>query len=760
MEVFALRPRKPFLGLALSAIAGIAVADWFSIPTVALAILVVVGVAVGFFRPVAVVCWVTAALVFALLHTARHVDNSARLFGASLDKPRTFKAEGVVWSEPVEFANAKGKGKDGGTFWLKIEQCEPAAPVVGQLCLARWSAKPPVYGDRVRISGTAQRIEPPRNPGQFDVSQWLSRQGVYFEVETDEARHCEILGHDAGSPLRGFGIAGRAWIKAALNAGLPEDPETSTLINSMVLGLRGDSPDELKELFQETGTLHLFAVSGLNVAMLIMILSLAFRVCRVRGKFATLVIIPCLAAYAIIVGLSASCTRATVVGIAVLAATFWERDSIPLNSLGAAAFAILACETNELFNPGFQLSFILVLVIMAFSRPLQKRMEKAANPDDFIPRRLWTKGQQFTVWIGANIAEMLAVGLTAWGGSVLLMWGYFHLISPIGMIANLAAVPLAFFILALGLLSLFAGAFWTAAGVVVNQANWACAQLLIGSVKLSAQIPHGHQYIEWPGISQKPVCEIVALDVGDGAAIHLRTPASDWLIDAGHQRDYPRVLLPYLRSRGVDRLDGLWITHGDASHVGGAAALMSDFHPGWIGEVSLLDRSSTHRALHAELAARQIGRRFFWRGDEAHLDHETRMRVLYPPRELPQQNLADDKSLVLRLEAGGRRILFTADVGFSVEEWLLKNEPDLQSDVLVKGWAGRDFSGTPDFVRAVNPCAIVCAAQDYGADDQRFEEWAQPMRKAGIKIFPQAKDGAVRIAIEHSGDVTVAPWMR
>ena len=137
-----------------------------------------------------------------------------------------------------------------------------------------------------------------------------------------------------------------------------------------------------------------------------------------------------------------------------------------------------------------------------------------------------------------------------------------------------------------------------------------------------------------------------------------------------------------------------------------------------------------------------------------------RVDVLYPPANLPPQNLADDKALVLRLEAAGRRVLFASDIGFSVETWLLKHEPDLKSDVLIKGWADRDFSGTPDFVRAVAPSAVICAAQKFGSQAASFEEWARPLRDRGVVVLSQQQCGAARVAIEKNGDVTVTPWRR
>jgi ComEC/Rec2-related protein len=758
--VFALRPRKPFVGLTVCAVAGIVAADWLSLPTLALLWILGAVAIVALIRPMRPLAWVVAFLTFALLHTARHVDDSARHFAAGLAEPRPFVVEGVVWSEPVVFSAERGSA--GATFWLKLESCEPAAPIAGRLCLARWAGLAPVYGERVRMRGSARTIEEAGNPGQFDVGAWLARQGIHFEVKANGPRDCEIVGQDGGDPLRRFGMRGRAWIKQQLDRGLPRDPETETLISSMVLGLRGDAPPELKELFQKTGTLHLFAVSGLNVGMLIVIAWYALKPAGARQKSGALLIIPLLAAYAVIVGMSASCLRATVVGAMILAAPLWEREAIPLNSLGAAAFAILAFDTNELFNPGFQLSFVLVVVILALSPLVQKPVERWSTPDDFIPRRLWNARQRCVVATGQMIAGTIAVGLAAWAGSLFFMWGYFHLLSPVALLANLVAVPLAFCVLALGLLSLIVGLipYVSAPAIAVNHANWACARALIASVHAFAQVPSGHVYAERPTLQRAPLCEVVALDVGAGAAIHARAGAGDWLIDAGHERDYSRLLLPYLRSRGVDRLDGMLLTHGDAAHLGGALPLIDDFHPGWIGEAPTLDRSSTRRALHAQLAERKLGRRFYCRGDCIRLGSDVRLRVLYPPRDLPPQNVADDKALVFRLEAANRRILLTSDIGFSAETWLLKNESALKSDVLIKGWADRDFSGTPDFIRAVQPSAVVCAAQSFGAGEREFDEWAQPLRERGIVVLSQPECGAVRVTIERSGDVQVTPWRR
>jgi competence protein ComEC len=379
-------------------------------------------------------------------------------------------------------------------------------------------------------------------------------------------------------------------------------------------------------------------------------------------------------------------------------------------------------------------------------------------PDEFVPRRVWTPWQKAQAAGARVVGGWGGMGFACWLGSVFFMAGYFHLVSPIALLANVVAVPIAFCILGLGLFSLITGTFaLSAVTMVVNHANWFAAKLLIFSVEAFALVPRGHLYVEWPRFGAEPVCELVSLDVGEGSAVHVRASANDWLIDAGHERDYERVLLPYLRTRGVNRIDGLLLTHGDSAHVGGANFLLEGFAPRWVGDTFALDRSPTRRALHLDLAKGEQGRRFFKRGDIVPLSRGVQFQVLYPPADWPRA-LADDKAMVLRLDAAGRRVLFVSDIGFSVEQWFLRNEGDLRADILVKGWPERDHSGTADFISAIRPQAIICAAPKFGTGSDAFDAWAEPMRKRGIQVFNQADCGAVRVRIERDGTLDLATW--
>lgn len=754
MNALARLPRKPLVGLALAAIAGIAFADWFPPPLllvwlVALALAVVV-----WLRPGTWLCWIWVAVAFAALHTT-HYHHGAEAALARQVQARMLPSEvgGVVWSEPDAFTSRRGEPM--ATFLLKVRTLHlhgqnASAPV---LCAIRWVGTAPVYGDVVRLHGEAWKLESPRNPGEFDTATWQHRRGIALEIRAWSKADCAIIGHGEGSRFEHFAIAARAWVKVRMEADM-NAPEESALIESMVLGMQGETPLEMKSVFQKTGTLHLFAVSGLNVAMLALIVWYLLKPMGLPRVWACVVAIPLLLAYAIATGLGASCLRATVMAVFLLLAPVASRPAVLLNSMAGAALVVLAWDTNELFLPGFQLSFVLVLSIIAMADLIAKRMEPWLRPDPFLPKPLWSVRQRGWMVFWRLICGTTGVTLASWLGSLLFMAGYFHLVSPVAIIANAVAVPIAFVVLALGLMSLIVSLIIPPLVTVVNAANWAFAKLLLYSVGMFARVPHGYEYVEWPHLGRTPACELMVLDAGEGAAVHLRSGNGDWLLDCGHLRDYSRTVLPYLRSRGIDYLDGLFLTHGDTAHTGGAEPVVDDFGPGWIADSPFADRSPTRRTFHAALAARGEGRRFLLRGDVVPLSPEATLRVLYPPPGL-ERNSADDKALVCRIEAAGLRVLLVSDAGFYTEEWLLAHEADLRADVLVKGWRAADFSGTPDFISAVHPSVIITAYPEFGMTPDQFAEWANPIVAKGAVLFPQQYCGAVKIELQRNGDLNV-----
>jgi competence protein ComEC len=214
------------------------------------------------------------------------------------------------------------------------------------------------------------------------------------------------------------------------------------------------------------------------------------------------------------------------------------------------------------------------------------------------------------------------------------------------------------------------------------------------------------------------------------------------------------VTLPYLRSRGVNRLDGLFLTHGDAQHIGAAFNLFADLHPRTVYDSPVKDRSSTRKKLHAELGALGRGEAFLQQGDTIAMGGAT-LRVLFPPAGLTR-NAADDKALVIMLECEGRRILLTSDAGFATEQWLMEWAGDLKADVLIKGQHARDISGTAEFLDRVQPAAIVVSSDQLRRPNDAFASWAEALQSRGIALFRQDECGAVKLEIGKGGGLRLS----
>jgi beta-lactamase superfamily II metal-dependent hydrolase len=380
-------------------------------------------------------------------------------------------------------------------------------------------------------------------------------------------------------------------------------------------------------------------------------------------------------------------------------------------------------------------------------QPTFRFLQRRLASDPFLPRSLFTARRRtlnrFFTWL----ARAAAVSFAAWIGSLPLMLWYYHLVTFISLVANLVVVPIAFFVLAGAMLSLVAAPFSSGLSLLFNNANWALTKIILGAVGLFAQVPLGHFYVEHPHRPSGAVLELNALDLRSGAAVHLRGRGGEWLVDAGSARDYDRVLLPYLRSRGVNRLDGIILTHGDASHLGGAAGVLPDFRPRQIIDTAGRDRSVFHRKFLEFLRAQQRTARFSQAGDEFTISRDVTARVLFPPADF-NADRADDQALVVQLLVLGKpRVLMMSDSGEATENILLEKYPDLRCAILIKGQHHTGVSATPAFLDRVQPQAIVATSRDFPESERLKPEWLEEVRRRGIKLFRQDETGAVQIQL-------------
>src|SRR5436309_2421676 len=737
-------PRQPFVGLSLAVATGITIADVFPLHDAALAsmtIILAICTVIVACRPTLLATYAIVGGGFFLLHNFETNNTEGQRLADELGgRPRVVTAIGSVITEP------KVAPSGFATFLLKLKsiEFEGRKQPTRAVWQVRWKGAPE-FGDELKLFGIAEVIESPRNPGEFDMRSYLARHDVRRMLFVRYTEDGTLIRRGGGNPILRLAQKSRAWMQNALCRGLENAPEVQDFLSGIVLGLRRQTPEDIEEPFQQTGTLHLFAVAGLHVGIVAALLCMLPTVARLSRTSAAAFIIPLLLFYAVVTGLHISSVRAAVMSSVLLGGFFFDRKVFVLNSLAAAAFFLLCWDPNELFSTGFQLSFAVVGAIVLFADPFFGFLQRWVAGDPFLPRSLLRGPRR---WIHAGyewLCQGASVSLAAWIGSLPLILWYFHLVTPISLFANLVVVPIAFFVLAIALLSLLSTPLLPWLGVVFNNANWALATLVIGIVQLFAQIPGGHFYVGPPRWPEKLIAQITVLDLGAGGAVHLRTGGANWLFDCGSERSYQQVVREYLHCAGVNRLDGLLLTHGDALHLGGVTQLVDDFPRIRVVDNPAPDRSTIHRRLQRLFQERGIKPDALSAGDIFRLSPDVTAQILFPPR-IFSSPFADDQAYVIRFSVGpAASMLLMSDSGIETEQVLLASHANLQSDIVIKGQHHSGQSGSGAFLDATRPRLIIATSRDFPVHERISDAWAEEVQRRGIKLFRQDETGAVTL---------------
>ncbi|MBC8117830.1 MAG: ComEC/Rec2 family competence protein, partial [Candidatus Saccharimonas sp.] len=215
---------------------------------------------------------------------------------------------------------------------------------------------------------------------------------------------------------------------------------TAPVAQSLLLGSRVDLDRDVRRAFAESGTLHVLAISGMNVGLLWGWLWFLCRGLRMSASVSLMVVIGLLPAYAVLTDANPPVVRATIVAVVLACGQLTGRGGSAWNSLALAALFVLAWNPSDLFNSGAQLSFLAVfaiLIAMSFLRSLRGTLVEADAPLDGGP--LWRRGLK---WLTRKIVESYAIGAAIWLVTSPLIASQFHLVSPIGFVLNVLLSPL------------------------------------------------------------------------------------------------------------------------------------------------------------------------------------------------------------------------------------------------------------------------------------------------------------------------------
>jgi competence protein ComEC len=605
-----------------------------------------------------------------------------------------------------------------------------------------------------RIEGRLHLAFAPDNPGQFDQRDYDKRLGLASEMR---ARKITLLRADHTNFtafLQNTAERCRDWVKAQLTLEMDGAVTESALIQAMVLGLSDASTDEMEKPFRQTGTFHIFSVSGLHVGIVGFIFLLFLRPFGARRSVMLTMLLPALFSYVFITGWQPASVRAAVMASVFLSATLFHRRSDTLNSLGVAALLILAFDTRQLFSAGFQLSFGIIASIILINPLFRQPFMRFVEADPFIPKPLLTDWQHR--WIAGKSwgLGLLTVTAAATCGSLPLMMAHFRIVTPSSLIANMLLVPMAFLVLFTAIVSLFSAAVHLSGfQALFSNANWLFAKATFLVAQTFSYAPAAYHYLPAPSLALRAPIELNVLRMPEsGAAQHLRVGDEHWLFDDGSARDFRFILRSYLQHRGVNSISGLVLSHSDYQHVGGSSLLRNEYPIGTIHQ-SVLEpwRSEPARSSMRLLAREGVNPQLLSVGDTLSFSTTSMPAtaiVLYPAREaLPKH--ADDRALVMRFDLGPYRILWCNDAGFVTEKTLLETHPGeaLRCDIIVRNQHATDFSMLPEFVDAVHPRLIISSNSSFPPEQRISAQLRADCTSRHITLLDQAQTGAVTLKI-------------
>lgn len=624
-------------------------------------------------------------------------------------------------------------------------------------------------GERWRLTVRLKRPHGSAVPGSSDYEAWLLERGLRA---TGYVRSGERLAADDGGFMsRVHRLRGR--IRQQFEAKLPDAPYRGILV-ALAVGDQGAIPPEQWEVLRRTGVQHLVAISGLHISLVALAVGglcvalwrrvpwLALRCpARLAGALAGLA---AAGVYALLAGLGIPVRRAFVMLAAAALAMAARREMSARNVLALALLAVLLADPWATLAAGFWLSFgaVATILLTMGGRTVPARGWRAAVKLQ-LAITLATVPVLVALFQGFSLASppanAFAIPLVSFAIAPLVLLAAIH---PADWLLDLAHTLTAWMMSALQYLSSFPFALreqplpptWLLAVVVVS------AVVLIlprGTPGRFAALAVFCGFLFWqPERPRQGDFRAAVLDVGQGLAVHVQTANRDLLYDTGplYGRDSDageRVAVPYLRARGVGRLDAVLVSHDDADHAGGLESVRARIE---IGEIVAGGASAVPEAADTPGAVRDTPcvSGLQWRWDDVDF-------TVLSPDALSGERRGNALSCVLRVRgAGGVSLLLTGDIESGGEERLVSRHGDgLASTAVLAAHHGSRSSSSAAFVAATRPKVAIFSTgyrNRYGHPHPRvLARW----EGVGARNMRTDKAGTVLIEAQ-GGKLTASGW--
>ena len=650
-----------------------------------------------------------------------------------------------------------------------------------RLYLPKYSIKSRI-GDSLLVRGLLSFPTNRRNPGGFNLKRWYHSNGITAYISRNSVASIKVLSNSENqNNIPKIINTVRASLKNRLSMLLL--PKSLPIAESLLLGYTKSIDNNLKDKFRSTGVIHILVISGLHISFIVGILYIIGSLFRLKRNQLIYFILLGITVYATIVGWRTPITRAVIMASVLLIAVISERKSVALNSLGIAALIILLIKPDELYHPGFQLSFLIVASILFFTTKYLDKLP-LPSPTGFFNRAVRWFLQLFLLTTAANL---MAIPLTGY---------HFNMITPFGFLINIIVVPLAGLLVSLGFTMLLLSYVYFPLGAVIGLTFDLLTKLLLSLLSYfsnwSSMVVSVPEFPIWilllciafvfslgysdsargrimiliimlliiTGISLKRSlsfkgAEITFLDVGQGDAAYIEDSfGKNIIIDSG-QSNYGSeagrfVVGPFLRSKGINTIDYLLLTHQDSDHTGGAIYILENYQVDTLITGFSDSGSSTYLKVIAITDRKKVPRLKTKMGDLIPLGRYSSIRIFHPPSAYGSNTATsnNNSSLVFKYAYGESTILFTADIETSAELKLVNSGYNLKSQLLKVPHHGSSSSSSIDFLKSVSPNeALISVGRNnlYGHPSKKV---INRYNKSGISIRRTDLDMAIVMRIK------------
>jgi competence protein ComEC len=641
----------------------------------------------------------------------------------------------------------------------------------------------PHVGDEIEVVGYLAKPSGPANPGEFDHAAHLRDQHIQARLLVRKTPDViNRLQERWPRSFWGWLAVLRGWGQRTLRDNVPHQ---GGLAMALLLGDGSTMTSEDWEKYVRTGVIHVLAISGQHLVVLAFVLWLSLRVSNIRRRWGAIGIALFLLMYSLLAGGRPPVMRSAVTVCVVAGGLFLRRPTLPANSFAFAWLVVAALNPTDLFTAGCQLSFLSVAILYwGASRWFHREVDPLERLVDQT-RPAWLRGLR---WLGREIAVSYAITLAITIGLMPLVASRYHVITlhglligpPLALLTSIALLSgfglLACAVVFPPIVPLFAyltGWSLSACESLVDLCDgWRWARWYVPDVPewwlwifyptLLAVLMLDPLYRRWRWAAPAGlgwVCVLLVtgamrptpdemrctfLAVGHGGCTVIETPDGRTLLyDAGAMTGPDvtrRQIAPFLWSRGLRRIDEVFLTHGDLDHFNGLPALMDRFA---IGQVTCTPTFADKKIPGVPFTLRVLEERGIRvriaRSGDRFSAGEVSLEVLHPPAIGPEGN-ENARSLVLLVRHAGHSILLTGDLEGPGLERVLKL-PALRVDVLMAPHHGSRKANLPQLAEWATPW-VVLSSQGPPRGPAR---WTNPYTARGAHYLTTFEHGAIEI---------------